>query len=327
MGFLSKLFGGGEKKQVEGLDVVIKSKRTVGDDVVALTLARATGEPLPPFEPGAHIDVFVPGFVRQYSLCSDPSRLDTWDIGVLVEANGRGGSKALGAMAEGQALRVGYPRNHFPLVPQGAAVLMAGGIGVTPLIAMAYRLKAEGRPFEFHLFARTQGRAAFQADLPPLFGGAFHVHIDAVGQLPPIAQVLEAQSKDAHVYTCGPDGFMKAVLAAGLAAGFPEEHLHTESFTPAAPRSGDEAFEVILKKSGKTLKVGATETIAEAMERAGVASNRACGSGACGSCMQTLCEGSPDHRDQILSKKERAANKSILVCVSRAKSPKLIIDA
>lgn len=328
MGFFGKLFGGGAKAPSGQLDVVVERKRPVGEGLIELVVKSTDGKPLPAFEPGAHVDFFLEGgLVRQYSLCSDAAKTDTWAFGVLVEPNGRGGSRALGAVAQGQTLRLGLPRNHFPLVAQGPVVLIGGGIGITPLMSMAHRLAAEGRPFSLNLCARTSARAAFADELKAAFKASFQLHLDPPGQAPAFAALLQGASPEAHVYTCGPDGFMAGVQAAAQAAGFAAEHVHTESFTPAAPRTGDEAFEVILKKSGKTIQVGATETIAEAMERVGVPSNKACGSGACGSCMQVLAEGTPDHRDQILTKKERAQNKSILVCVSRAKSPRLIIDA
>jgi vanillate monooxygenase ferredoxin subunit len=311
------------------LDAIIARRRTAAEDVVVLDLVPAGGATFPRYEAGAHVDVEVaPGLIRQYSLCGDEE--GRYRIAVLRESASRGGSAGIHTgFAEGRRIRIGRPTNNFPLVPGAApAVLAAGGIGVTPLIAMARSLAAADRPFELHYCVRSERRAAFLDELrTSAFADRVRLHFDngPVEQRFVPADVVAAHQPDAHLYVCGPDGFMDCVIAAAIDAGWPAERIHLERFGAEVDTAGEQ-FVVEARISGCTVTVGPDQTIAQALEAAGVEIPLSCEEGVCGTCLTRVLDGVPDHRDLYQTDEEKAANLWIACCSSRARSPRLVLD-
>ncbi|MBY4832748.1 PDR/VanB family oxidoreductase [Burkholderia dolosa] len=337
------------------MKVTLIRKLPVAADICAFELAPADGTALPPFTAGAHIDVHVGGFVRQYSLCNSPSETGIYRLGVLREPASRGGSVALHACEPGATLDIGAPRNHFPLDPHAAhSVLLAGGIGITPLLSMALHLAETGRSFELHYCAREPARAAFvdRLDAPALKARTqLWFDDDPGGRRIDFAQVLAKPDPRTHLYVCGPAGFIGAVLAAAARAGWDPANVHREYFGVAgagaagagaadagttegtreaepgtAAANGDRAFQVSLAQSGRVVDVPAGTTIVEALRGCGIEVPVSCEQGVCGTCLTRVLSGTPDHRDVYLTDDERAANDQMLPCCSRAITPMLVLD-
>jgi vanillate O-demethylase ferredoxin subunit len=307
--------------------VRIRSIRQVATDISSYELVPADGRPLPAFTAGAHIDVQVPnGMVRQYSLHGDPADRSVYRIAVKREAAGRGGSASLHAGAEvGSALGIVGPRNHFPLDARAKRHLfIAGGIGITPIHAMAQTLAARGEPWELHYCARTADHAAFYEELRALGGGIVTPHFSEVPTLD-VVQLLREQPEGTHVYCCGPQGLMKAVEAA--AAHWSAGSVHFEWFAaPATDWPANEDIEVELARTGTTLMVPAERSILQVVRESGIDVPCACEEGVCGTCETAVLQGEPQHRDLLLSPEERAANRTMMICVSRANSRRLVLD-
>lgn len=301
------------------------------EDILAVELRRPDGEDMPAFTAGAHIDLHLPnGLLRNYSLLNDSAETRRYVVAVGLDAASRGGSRHIhNEMRVGQRLRISEPRNNFPLEESASlVVLIAGGIGVTPLVCMARRLAALGRPYEFHLAARSKARAAFIDDINAL-GHPAHVHFDNEHGGAPlaIAPIVAAAPAGAHFYCCGPGPMLAAFEAA--AAGLPEGFAHVEYFqakAPAADAPAPGAFKLILAKSGETLDVPANKTILETLLEAGFDADYSCQDGVCGTCETKILAGVADHRDSILSNGERAANKTMMICVSRCVGDSLTLD-
>lgn len=312
------------------LDLVVARREQQAHGVVVLDLAAADGAALPPFDAGAHVEVQVaPGLVRPYSLCGDPADRSRYRLGVLLEAWSRGGSAAVhGGFGVGERVQTGLPRNRFPLAPTAAAsVLIGGGIGITPLLAMAHHLHRIGQDFALHYCAREQGRAAFLAELGQArFQDRVRVHFD---DGPPVQRLdldrdLPLPAPGTHLYVCGPPGFMAWVIAGARQRGHAEAQMHSEAFTAAVDEAGD-GFEVVLAKSGRIVAVPAGATIVQALAGVGVAVDVSCEQGVCGTCLCDVLEGVPDHRDTYLTDEEKAANDQMTLCCSRAKTPRLVL--
>ncbi len=316
------------------LTVRVARKWAETPEVCALELVAADGGALPPFEAGAHLDVHLPdGLVRQYSLCNDPAETRRYLIAVLREAESRGGSVAVhDALREGDTLTIGAPRNHFQLAESAAhSLLLAGGIGVTPLLAMAEALAARGADFSLHYCTRNAARVVFGSRLaqPPLAGRVqLHLSEGPHADRLDIAATLAAAAADSHLYVCGPARFIQAALDAAHALGWPEARVHREFFAaPEVEAAGPEqAFELHLARSGLTVRVEAGQSAVEALHAAGVEVPVSCEQGVCGTCLTTVLEGTPDHRDAYLTDEERAANDQFLPCCSRAVGGRLVID-
>lgn len=318
------------------LDVVVRQPAVQGQAVAVFELEHAQGEPLPAFSAGAHIDLHLPGgLVRPYSLCSDPADTRRYRLGVLKDPASRGGSVAVHAhlLAEGTRLAISAPRNHFPL-EEGAphSVLVGGGIGITPMLAMAWRLHALGASFELHYCARSRSQAAFLAELTSApWAARVQLHFDDEGEAAklPARVLLQAAPQGSHVYVCGPNGFMDWVLAEAEAAGLPSAQRHREYFSApvvAATEGGERSFEVELRRSGKTTQVRPDQTLLDALKSLGIQVPVSCEKGVCGTCACNVLEGEPDHRDAYLTDEEREANDQILACCSRSRSPRLVLD-
>jgi vanillate O-demethylase ferredoxin subunit len=313
--------------------VRVVRKQPVAMDIALFELAPAEGQALPPFAAGAHIDVHVPsGQTRQYSLCNDPRESHRYQIAVLRDPGSRGGSQGMHEQVqEGQTLRISAPKNHFPLIADAPkSLFLAGGIGVTPLMSMAAVLGAHHAAFDFHYCARSPERAAFVEQLRgATWGDRLHLHFDdgPEAQRLNLEALLSASSDGLHLYTCGPKGFMDAVLAQARRSGWRESQLHCEFFgaAPAASTS-DRAFEVELASTGQVVLVEAGQSIAAALASEGVSVPVSCEQGVCGTCLTRVLAGTPDHRDVFLMPEEQSANEKILLCCSRAKTARLVLD-
>jgi ferredoxin-NADP reductase len=314
------------RQPVTEFDVVVARKTTVADGVVALTL-RSTGTPLPEWTPGAHIDVVLPSKKeRQYSLCGDPADRDEWRLGVLREPAGRGGSAFVcDELAEGTVLTVRGPRNNFPLVPASRVLFIAGGIGITPILPMLRAATAAATPWELWYGGRRRGSMAFTEEVAG-YGDRVHLWPQDECGLLPVGDLLATPAAGTVVYCCGPARLLDAVQA--RCAGWPPGTLHVERFAPAGPvdSAADEPFEVELARSRKTLVVPAGTSILHAIEAAGVFVLSSCQEGTCGTCETEVVDGTPDHRDCVLTDEERAAGDVMMICVSRSRSPRLVLD-
>jgi vanillate O-demethylase ferredoxin subunit len=322
------------------LRVRVAKRQASGQDIALFTLVSADGAQLPAFEAGSHIDVHLPGgLVRQYSLCSDPADANGpaahYRIGVLRDANSRGGSVAVHEhLKEGVELVISAPRNHFPLITgagAGKAYLFGGGIGVTPMIAMAQTLHKTGMDFEFHYSSRSPAHMAFTAELDAApFAARIHKHFDENAPQPAqqradAAAILGAAPPGAHVYVCGPKGYMDWVMNTAREQGFPSERIHYEFFQVDVQKGGA-SFTVVAQASGKEVIVEAEESIANALERIGIRVQVSCEQGICGTCLTNVIEGTPDHRDEYQTDEEKAANEQITICCSRSLTPRLVLD-
>lgn len=313
------------------LNLVVRKRQEQGEGVVILDLADPTGSNLPAFEAGAHVDVHLkPGLVRQYSLCGDPANAAVYRLGVLRDPASRGGSVAVHEqLSEGAHISVGMPRNLFPLAAGASrSILIGGGIGITPMIAMAHQLTAQDSPFELHYCGRSRQRSAFLDELAGAdFAACVRTHFDDEGdaQKLDLPAVLGQPGAGVHVYVCGPSGFMDWVIGGARQAGYAEDHIHREYFQVEVDVSGD-SFEVVAQRSGKSVQVAEGQSIVNALASVGIQVDISCEQGVCGTCLCDVLEGEPDHRDFYLSDDEKAANDQILVCCSRAKSKKLVLD-
>ena len=310
------------------LPVRIEQAQDVAPDIRRFVLRPPSGTALPSFTPGSHITVRVPnGLERKYSLCNDPGEPDRYEIAVLREAGGRGGSASLVEEAqEGGELLVSMPANNFPLVKSPAGyVFIAGGIGITPIMSMIRHLKASGGArFKLYYCTRSRDRTAFQQELsgPELRGQVvFHHDGGDPARMIDLWPVLE-QPKG-NVYCCGPRGLMESVR--DMTGHWSASAVHFEAFTePERQKPDDRPFTVRLARSGATVAVPVGTTILEAIRAAGHAAPSSCESGTCGTCKTTLLAGEADHRDLVLGEHERGGK--IMICVSRARSPELVID-
>lgn len=315
------------------IDVVITRKSLEAEDICVFELKANQGSVLPPYSAGAHIDVEIaPGLIRQYSLCNPPEVQGVYVIGVLKEAASRGGSVALHEkFAEGDSLRISEPRNNFPLAHDAKhSLLLAGGIGITPILSMAERLAKLDADFRLHYCTRSLARTAFferitQAD----YAGKVSFHFDAGApeQKLDIQSVLASAAADTHLYVCGPSGFMDWVLASARARGWPEGRLHKEYFSGSVQTSAEDAsFDVTIASTGATFSIPPGKTVVEVLAQHGIDVPISCEQGVCGTCITRVLEGEPDHRDLVLSDAEKSANDQFTPCCSRAKSPRLVLD-
>jgi ferredoxin-NADP reductase len=322
--------------------------RRTGPGTMALRLARRepltagvtqfefvhpAGKALPPFTAGSHIEVKLPdGLVRQYSLCNDPQERHRYVVSVRRHADSRGGSMAMHQrLKEGDIVEIHAPRNFFPLRPgTGRCVLIAGGIGITPLMAMARRLAREGRDFQLHYCVRSRSDAAFAAEIDASnFSGRATLHVtDELGGLPlHIRRLVGEPAPDAQLYTCGPTGFMEKVFDDARRLGWDESQLHKEHFTAEVKHFDDDTeFEVKLARSGRVVQVPKHRTVAAVLAECGVQLQTSCEMGVCGTCLTRVIAGQADHRDQVLSAEERARNDVFAPCCSRAHSRLLVVD-
>ncbi|MDQ1514039.1 MAG: hypothetical protein QOC59_1881 [Microbacteriaceae bacterium] len=321
---------GGYRRRVTGeIQLTVRGRREAAEGVVLLELARPDGSPLPMWAAGAHVDVVLPGGLgeRQFSLCGDPADRAAWRIGVLLEEDGRGGSAWLHDRSVGDPVTVRGPSNHFAFQPfPGREYLfVAGGIGITPISAMVRVAVDAGVEWRLVYAGRSRRSMAFVDDLVAAHPDRVQVFAADEGARADVAAVL-AEAPRAVVYCCGPARLIAAVEEA--AAGRPAGHLHLERFeakTLGAPVY-DAPFEVELLLSGLTVTVPPERSILEVVEEAGVLALSSCRVGTCGTCETPIIEGEIDHRDSVLSPEEQDDNFAMMICISRAACPRIVLE-
>lgn len=322
------------------LTLRVEHARMLNPLIRELRLAAPDGAVLPTFSAGAHVRVQVKlpdGSTdwRHYSLINASPAAEAlaaprhYLIAVRLEDTGRGGSRFMHQQVQaGQLLQVEPPRNEFELGAQAAcAVLVAGGIGVTPLISMAAARCMQGAPVRLHYAGRNRAQMAYVDELQGLLGERLHLHADDEAGAPlNVAALLAGCAADDVLYVCGPKPLLDAVLAQAQARGWPRERVHFEVFAPATVAAGDHAFELVLAQSKRSLQVGAAQSILDALIQAGCDPFYDCQRGECGVCATPVIEGEIDHRDYVLSESERRAGNVIQTCVSRCKGQRLVLD-
>ncbi|MGY0064994.1 PDR/VanB family oxidoreductase [Streptomyces sp. LZ34] len=309
--------------------LVIDRRADEAEGVVSLTFRHLDGEELPSWEPGAHIDlVLEDGLVRQYSLCGDPGDRGAWQIAVLREPAGRGGSAYVhDKLAEGTSVRVRGPRNNFALVPADRYLFVAGGIGITPILPMVAAAEAAGTEWTLLYGGRSRTSMAFAGRLTASYGDRVRVMPEDQYGLLDLAAYLAAPSPGTLVYCCGPEPLLKAVEER-CADGWPGEALHVERFKAKESHADAPAgsFDVVLQQSGLTVTVPPDRSILESVQEAGVQVLYSCAEGTCGTCETDIIEGEADHRDSVLTPQEQAANETMMICVSRCGGARLVLD-
>jgi ferredoxin-NADP reductase len=309
-------------------ELVVASMTAVADGVRELRLADESGTGLPPWTPGAHVDLVLGDLVRQYSLCGDPTDASAYTVAVLREPESRGGSAFVHEqLAEGSRITVRGPRNHFPLVSADSYRFIAGGIGITPLLPMVAEADASGADWHLTYGGRTRDSMAY-TDLLAGYGERVTLApADEVGLLD-LASILVDPGPGTLVYCCGPEPLLAAVEAVCDQA-WPSGALHLERFaakTADAPADGERGFQLVLAGSGVTLQVPPDKSVFDVIQDAGISVLGSCHEGICGTCEQAVLEGEVDHRDSVLNESEQAANDAMMVCVSRCFSDRLVLD-
>jgi ferredoxin-NADP reductase/phenylpropionate dioxygenase-like ring-hydroxylating dioxygenase large terminal subunit len=311
------------------LSVQVARKWPAAHDIAGFELRALRGH-LPTFQPGAHIDVHLPnGLIRQYSITNAPGETGSYMIGVKREAPSGGGSQCLHEVVrEGDVLAISEPRNNFPLRRDAVRTLfIAGGIGITPLLAMAQALHHSNLVYELHYFARGREGLAFPERLATL-GDHLQTHLDLspAATAERIRALLSNYRPRVHVYVCGPAPMLDATRGIASELGWPESQVHFEYFKNAHAIDDSSRFEVALARSVVTLEVPPGKTILQVLRQSGIGIPSSCEQGACGTCLATVLEGEPDHQDVYLNDAERRSGTKIITCVSRAKSPRLVLD-
>ena len=319
---------------VDWMKVRINAITVEAEGIKSFEFVDPNGADLPAFEAGAHLDIVAPGdFPRQYSLSNDPSETHRYVVSILREEAGRGGSKAMhDQLSEGDLVDITVPTNHFPLSEDADHhLLIAGGIGITPMLAMARFLSRTGQNWTLHYATRTAENMAFK-DLLSNAPYGDHVSFYHDGGDPSkginLKALLGEHQDGTHVYCCGPTGLMLAVQAA--TEHWPAGTAHFEFFSAdgldTGPREDDESFEIEIASTGDVHKVGKDETILDVLNKNGQNIPFMCSEGICGTCIVDVLEGEPDHRDMVLDDDEKESNELITVCCSRSKSKRLKLD-
>lgn len=315
------------------LEVRLTAITFEAEGINGYVLEPLTGGELPAFTAGSHIDVHLPGgMVRSYSLVNHPEQRNRYVLGVARDAASRGGSVYMhDSLRVGSKVKIGVPRNNFPLNESAPrSVLIAGGIGITPMYCMLQRLQSLGRAWTLYYCARSRAHAAFLKEIEALArvnpNAQLHVHFDdeAQGAHPDIAAMVASAQADAHLYCCGPAPMLDAFTKA--AASRPAENVHVEYFSAKEEAATDGGFTVKLARSGKTIPVCSGKTILDALLDAGVDAQYGCMQGVCGSCETRVLAGIPDHRDGLLDEAARNSNATIMICCSGSKTPELTLD-
>jgi vanillate monooxygenase ferredoxin subunit len=315
------------------LKVTVVGKVREATDICRFELASVDGASLPAFSAGAHVDVHVNAdIVRQYSLCNSSHETHRYVIGVLREPSSRGGSEAMHRdVNEGDVLTISEPKNHFPLARDAKhTILIAGGIGVTPILCMAHRLAHINAQFTMHYCARSEDRLAFRSTIEESDFASqvtFHLSDGDASQQFDAAKVLSTPSPDTHLYVCGPKGFMDLVIETARSQGWADSTIHREYFaSTAVDTSSDEGFNVKLASSGQVIPIAPHESVVEALGKCGIDIPVSCEQGVCGTCLTRVLDGEPDHRDVFMTDAEHAANDQFTPCCSRSKSGLLVLD-
>ncbi len=307
----------------DGMELVVERREPAAADVLLLTLRHPHGADLPAWEPGAHVDLLLgPGLERQYSLCSDPADRGAWRIAVLREPDGRGGSAYVHRrIRAGDTVRVRGPRNRLPLEPARRYRFIAGGIGITPVLPMLAAAEEAGADWTLLYGGRTRASMAFTGELARYGARVTLAPEDETGLLD-LPAVLDGLPSGTLVYCCGPGPLLDAVEER-----CPPGVLRVDRFRPKErPAGAGGAFEVVLSRSGRTLTVPPEVSVLDAVRGAGVEVLYSCTEGTCGTCETDVLEGEPDHRDSLLTEEERACGETMLICVSRCRGRRLVLD-
>lgn len=307
-------------------EVEVVGKEAVAEGIVALTLKSVSGEALPSWSAGAHIDLHIgPGLVRQYSLCGQPNPTE-WKIAVLRESQSRGGSAFVhDELSQGDKIEVRGPRNHFELKPADKYLFIAGGIGITPILPMIRNAEAANAEWRLMYGGRTETSMAFAQELVEEFGDRVSLHPqDRFGFLD-LAGLVASCDEGTHIYSCGPGPLLEALEQ--QCVDMPHR-LHIERFVPKVVQNDGALpeFDVILTQSNRTLRVTPDKTILETIEDAGIYVESSCRAGTCGTCEMAVLAGKPVHRDSLLDEDEREAGDTIMICVSRSAEPTLSLQ-
>ncbi|MBZ7924238.1 PDR/VanB family oxidoreductase [Ensifer adhaerens] len=313
------------------LDVVVTRRSRETASVAMIEFASATDELLPPFAAGDHVDVHLAeGLTRQYSLCNAPGERDIYRLGVMLANKSRGGSRTMHALKVGEKCRISRPRNAFRLREDAAkSILIGGGIGITPLMAMAYRLSDLGAAFELHYSARSKLHAAFYKSLSKSpFGSNIRWHFDNADGKTTFNpyESLADPSDSAHLYVCGPSGFMDYIREKAEELGWKRENVHYETFEALGPGADAREFVIHAKRSARDITVRANQTAAQALSESGMRISVSCEQGICGTCMVPLLDGEADHKDSYQTQAERTENPRFALCCSRAISSRIVLD-
>lgn len=312
-------------------DLIVRSRSAPAEGVVVLDLAHPENEELPRWGPGAHIDLMLgDGLTRQYSLCGDPRDSGIWRVGVLLDPNSRGGSRYVHEnLVEGATVRVRGPRNHFPLVDAQRYRFIAGGIGITPIMAMIEATERSGNEWTLLYGGRTRASMAFAGDLAERYPERVTVWPQDERGLLDLESLFKDPEDNTLVYCCGPEALLCAVEQ--HSAHWPAGVLHIERFAAKAPTAEETAgaldhFEVVCQRSGVSFEITSDQSILEVLEEEGIPILGSCYEGVCGTCEARVLQGTPDHRDSVLSEAERAADEVMMVCVSRSRTERLVLD-
>ena len=311
--------------------VRVEAIRREAEGIASYELVDPAGGQLPPFTAGAHIDLHMPGgLVRSYSLVNPQEERHRYVIAVYLDEASRGGSSWMHEVPRvGDTLQVSPPKNDFPLHEDARhSVLIAGGIGITPLAAMASRLQRLGRTWRLHYAARSPEQAAFAQSLGQLAhepGGALDLHFSSqqASRLD-LACIVREAAPDTHLYCCGPAGMVDDFL--GACAGRPSQFVHLERFAATQEAATAGGYEVVLAKSSRRFEVTPGKTILDTLLDNGIEAQYACSQGVCGTCMTKVLEGEPDHRDDYLTPEEKASNGCVMICCSGSRSARLVLD-
>lgn len=316
------------------LELMVTEVRQETPRVRAIRLARSDDGPLPAWSAGAHIKVRLPqGDERSYSLinlsaaASADMRPRAYLLGVQLETPSQGGSAYMHALKPGDVVAASIPTNNFPLEATTKPItLLAGGIGVTPVISMAAELAARNHPFRFYYAGRAREQLAFLSAVEALAGNGLSIHSDDVSGLFDVVGLMRSLNDDEPLYCCGPTPMIELAIQTAKRLGWSDGRLRFEIFATAAPQAADQAFEVVLNRSGKSFQIPIGKSILDVLIAAGEDPMHDCKRGDCGICQVGVIEGVPDHRDFILSDAEKAAGKLMQICVSRSKTPRLVLD-
>lgn len=312
------------------LTVKVAELTAQGSGNLGIRLVPLPGQALPAFAAGAHVDVFLPGaLTRQYSIASAPCNRDHYELCVKLEPGSRGGSRFVHEhLAIGDELDISPPRNLFAIEPAEHYLLVAAGIGITPLLSMATALKEQQLSFALHYYTRTRSEAAYAERLETQFAaGQVHLHYSDQGRSPRqhLPDGLATPATDTRLYLCGPEAFMHHMTDRALTLGWSPTQIHQEAFAPVASPHVGETFEVQVHSTGQVVAVPAEQSIAQALMAAGVEVAVSCEQGFCGACLTPVLQGTPCHRDSVLSDGERALNDQMALCCSRSRSGRLVL--
>jgi ferredoxin-NADP reductase len=310
----------------DSMRLVILSARDEADDVKSFLLCAPDGKPLPSWTPGAHIDVTTPqGLTSQYSLCGGEAE-GTWRIATLLKRDGKGVSRYLHETARpGDSIEVSAPRNHFELVPARSYLFIAGGIGITPILSMTASATASKVPWRLVYGGRRRASMAFLAELTR-YGDNVRIMPENECGLLPLPELMRHADPRGAIYCCGPEPLIAAVESSARDCGLAEPRIERFTNAAAARNVDDTGFDVELAKSGRTIRVGSGQSVLEALEDNDVWPAASCREGVCGTCETAVFAGDIDHRDSVLSNAEKKAGRSMMICVSRARSAKLVLD-